>query len=166
MQLHNASAPTDATMKSQAIGVDVIIRPSLEVTGAHTRKKDDGDIVEAPSVNVGSGETMELRPRPEEESAAQRIQLWYRRSLHRRNSTGDVALAKHHAECVADLPNILNHPSRRYLAVVRGPMPHALCALDKLLGGVAERKKLLHKNLKDAPHEELELVRGMMDNVK
>lgn len=153
-------------MKSRAIGVDVIIRPSLEVTGARTRKKDDGDIVEDPSDNVGSGETMELRPRPEEESAAQRIQLWYRRSLHRRNSTRDVALAKHHAECVADLPNILNHPSRRYLAVVRGPMPHALCALDKLLGGVAERKKMFLRNLTDVPHQELERAQGMVDNVK
>ena len=42
-------------------------------------------------------------------------------------------------------------------------MPHALCVLDKLLGGVAERKTRFLKNLTDVPHEELERAHGMVD---
>jgi len=170
-QPQKASIPatTDATAEPEALGVDTDILPLLEAAdGQNGEGKDDGDIDEDPSVKLDLSQTMELPPGPDEEDAARRIQLWYRRSFRRRRSTQDPTLAKNHAACMADSPNILNHPycnRHFYLAVTRGPMAHALCVLDRLQANCAELKRGISKKIREVRHEELERAQEGADRV-
>lgn len=163
-----AATPTGiavAEVETFEVGRDEL--PSLEMVEAEAPDHQDGaNDDEDPS--VGLSQTMELSLRPEEEDAARRIQLWYRRSLRRRKSSVDTALFKNHEACVADASNILNHPCtnhRHYIAVARGPVPHALCVLDRLLAAAAERKKKILKDLRKVRHEELEHAQKKADSI-
>ena len=162
-----APAPMDVVTGTQAVDADTSVMPSLEVIDGETGEQKD-DVDEGPLVNFDSNQTMKLPPRPEEENAARRIQLCYRRSLHRRKSSRDATLAKNYAACMADIPNILNHLScnhRRYIAVTRMAVPPALCVLDRLLVGAAERKNGFLKKLRDVRHEDLERAHERVDSI-
>jgi hypothetical protein len=162
-----AATPTGIAAEVKTFEAGTGAMPSLQVADAETRDHEDGaNHDEDPA--VGLTQTMELSLRPEEENAARRIQLWYRRSLRRRKSSVDAMLFKNHAACVADAPNVLDPPCtnhRHYVAVVRGPVPHALCVLDQLLTNAAERKKRLLRNLLKVRHQDLEQAHERADNV-
>lgn len=166
---HNAPS-ADLIAGPEIVNVETDTTPSLEETNVETGEhKDDSENDDGTLVLLDSSQTMELPPRPEEENAARHIQLWYRRALRRKQSPEDPTLIKNYAACVVDSSNVLNVPffnRRYYIAVTRGPLPHALCALDRLLAVCVELKHGFWKSLQKLRHQELERAQERADKIK
>lgn len=126
-------------------------------------------LLRAPGQNMAE-ENMEQLPTEEEHAAAVLIQNWYRAARRDRSSSVDPILAKNLASCANDVANI-QHPGafldhrQTYMfnAAVRGSLPHALCALDRILPGAIEAKSVLLRKLLTVKHQELEVAYETMD---
>lgn len=75
---------------------------------------------------------------------------------------------KNFISCIEDVANIqtstlLLDRRHAYLAVIRGPLPHALVALDRILTGAMHAKSRLSKKLLAVNHEKLEATLEEMD---
>jgi hypothetical protein len=128
-----------------------------------------GDIDDMNEIEVLTSRTLEEPPSEGEIKAAALIQKWYRRTMRNRRSKKDPLLLLAVNNCGKSLPHVskeLVGNYSRFIAVARGPFPHALTALYRLDLLAGHVKAGFKKRITKVQHSELEQVQQGMTNVK
>lgn len=102
-------------------------------------------------------------------AAISRIQRWYRRMRRRRSEYGDLILLQIYVNCASNLPHVSeptleNHSLFRKVA--RGPYPHALAMLERLMLLLGILKGNLKQRLRKAEHLELDHLQDGLTRTK
>lgn len=181
-QNHTTGQPSTANMPEGAQGDDEDVMPPTEGTtfedipgATDSEHENEEEMLRTEEALPIDAPQMQKDPETEEKiHSAQLIRRWYRQQLRRETAQqrSDIrrlySICSANAECIEcgstrEVGNSLEvNRRRRYLMLIRGPLPHVLVVLDGLLVHVRKAKDDAKRRLTKVQHLELEKVRDVI----
>ena len=146
-------------------------RPLPDVPFRAVPQDDETDVLEESedASNVHLNMVSIEMPRTQKEiQAASVLQQWSRRRLQSRaqSRVDNAELGRIYSSCsslASRLPTVDDRLSHvRHVAIIRGPLPHVLLVLEKLLAFVRVAKDETQRRIRNALHQELDKVLASM----